>query len=401
MTVSAVYVRRLPRLPRLFCLPYVTRCYTTHQRPLTVLGIETSCDDTSAAIVTSDRRILAEVVHGQQDLHQPMGGIVPTLASLGHSRHMPDVICRALQQAGLGIQDMDAIAVTRGPGLPPCLPVGLNAAKSLAAVHQLPLIGVHHMEAHALTARLTTPIPPQFPFVTLLISGGHTLLLTVHGLGDYTVLGSTIDCAVGEAIDKTSRLLQLAWVPGRRGGPGAALEQAAHQGNADRFLSRLPTPLLQRRKSEVAFSFSGLRTAMADLVEQVQPQQYQDTCDLAAAFQMVCVRHIEQKLKVALDQQVVSSRLPLTALVVSGGVASNALFRSRLEAVASAYQLPLVCPPPQYCTDNGVMIAWTGIERLQAGLVDDYTITTLPRWPLESLKKRENPPYPPISKNIQ
>ncbi|KAI8388318.1 Gcp-like domain-containing protein [Radiomyces spectabilis] len=312
------------------------RSYTSI-RPLKVLGIETSCDDTSAAIVTSDRQILAEVVKGQQEMHEPMGGIVPTLASRGHSRNLPAVICETLDRAGLTVADLDAIAVTRGPGLPPCLPVGLNAAKTLAAVSKKPLIGVHHMEAHALTARLTTPHPsnlpsPMFPFMTLLISGGHTLLLTANDLGDYTQLGTTLDNAVGEAIDKTARLLNLEWIKGRRGGPGAALEQAALQGNPDRYMDRLPMPMLQRNKSVCGFSFSGLKTAVARLIEVekvVDLSVSQDVSDMAAAFQLVCIRHIEQKLRLALDLEVVQNKKPLTALVVSGGVASNKLFRSR------------------------------------------------------------------------
>ncbi|GAA5814763.1 hypothetical protein MFLAVUS_008265 [Mucor flavus] len=374
-----------------------TRLFSTHKRPLRVLGIETSCDDTSAAIVTSDRQILSEVIRGQQEMHEPMGGIVPTLASKGHSRNLPGVISETLELAGLTLQDLDAIAVTRGPGLPPCLPVGLNAGKVLAAVAKKPLIGVHHMEAHALTARLTTKNElnqpePAFPFMTLLISGGHTLLLTANDIGDYDQLGTTLDNAVGEAIDKTARLLELDWLKGRRGGPGAALEKAALTGNPERFMPRLPKPMLERNTSVIAFSFSGLKSAVARLVETeklVDLNNPQDVSDMAAAFQLTCIQHIEQKIKLALNQEVVKNKKPLSALVVSGGVASNTLFRTRLETLAGSYNLPLICPPPQLCTDNGVMIAWAGIERFQAGLVDDYTITTLPKWPLESLKFRE------------
>ncbi|KAI9475465.1 MAG: glycoprotease family-domain-containing protein [Benjaminiella poitrasii] len=365
------------------------RLFSTQKKPLTVLGIETSCDDTSAAIVTSDRRILAEVVRGQLDVHEPMGGIVPTLASKHHSRNLPSVICETLERANLSVDALDAIAVTRGPGLPPCLPVGLNAAKTLAAVHRKPLIGVHHMEAHALTARLTsTTAYPEFPFMTLLISGGHTLLMTANQLGHYETLATTLDDAVGEAIDKTARQLNLAWVKGRRGGPGAALERAALRGDPDRF--PLPVPMLQRNKSVWGFSFSGLKSKVAQLVQQVDLSDEQTVCDMAAAFQMTCVRHLEQKIGLALEREVVERKKPLTALVVSGGVASNALFRSRLERLAGLYGLPLICPPAELCTDNGVMIAWTGLERLQAGLVDDYSITTLPKWPLDTLIRNDD-----------
>ncbi|KAG2218205.1 hypothetical protein INT45_008674 [Circinella minor] len=354
---------------------------TTINKKKIVLGIETSCDDTSAAIVTSDRQILSEVVKSQQEMHEPMGGIVPTLASLGHSRHLPNVICETLDRANVSIADIDAIAVTRGPGLPPCLPVGLNAAKTLAAVNKKPLIGVHHMEAHALTARLTTPT--SFPFMTLLISGGHTLLLTANGLGDYDQLGTTLDTAVGEAIDKVARALKLDWEG--QSSPGPALERVASRGDPTRF--QLPMPMLQRKKSVIAFSFSGLKTSVERLIQD-QVKIEQDINDIAAAFQLTCIRHIEQKLRLALHQEMIMNKKPLTALVVSGGVASNKMFRSKLEQVAGSYDIPLVCPPPQLCTDNGVMIAWAGLERLEAGLLDEYTITTLPKWPIESLKEK-------------
>ncbi|KAI8335939.1 glycoprotease family-domain-containing protein [Chlamydoabsidia padenii] len=304
--------------------------WTRSDQPFIVLGIETSCDDTSAAVVRSDRVILSEVVKGQQSIHEPMGGVVPTLASKGHSENLPGVICQALKNAQVTVDQLDAIAVTRGPGLPPCLPVGLNAAKTLAAVHNKPLIGVHHMEAHALTARLTTHDLPAFPFMTLLISGGHTLLLTVNGVGDYDTLVTTLDDAVGEAIDKTARALDLAWIKGRRGGPGAALEQAALMGHPERYDQCLPAPMLQRNKSTMAFSFSGLKTAVARLIEQDKVlEDPQRVADLAAAFQLVCIRHIEQKLEMALHNEIKLAGKPISSLVVSGGVASNTFFRSR------------------------------------------------------------------------
>ncbi|KAI9273601.1 Gcp-like domain-containing protein [Sporodiniella umbellata] len=317
------FVRTFPRL--------------LNNKPLRVLGIETSCDDTAAAIVTSDRKILSEVVRGQQELHEPMGGIVPTLASTGHSRNLPGVIVETLEKAKLTVNDLDAIAVTRGPGLPPCLPVGLNAAKTLAAVCQKPLIGVHHMEAHALTARLTTENTnnepyPTFPFMTLLISGGHTLLLTANKVGDYDQLATTLDDSIGVAIDKASRYLKLDWVKGRRGGPGAALEKAALTGDPTRFETLLPIPLSRdHRKKDMKFSFAGLKSAMERLVENplVDLDRPQDINDLAASFQSHCVSHLEQKIMLALEKEVVVNKKPLTALVVSGGVASNKTVRKR------------------------------------------------------------------------
>ncbi|ORZ12810.1 glycoprotease family-domain-containing protein, partial [Absidia repens] len=183
-------------------------------------------------------------------------------------------------------------------------------------------------------------------------------------------LATTLDNAVGEAIDKTARALDLAWIKGRRGGPGAALERTALDGTPDRYMTQLPMPMLQRKKSTMAFSFAGS----------------QKVADMAAAFQMICIRHIEQKLTMALDSEIKEAGKPISALVVSGGVASNTFFRSRLGKLANSFDIPLICPPPELCTDNGAMIAWAGIERLRAGLVDDYTITTLPKWPIESLK---------------
>ncbi|KAH8551517.1 glycoprotease family-domain-containing protein [Umbelopsis sp. PMI_123] len=388
------YRCRLPRpLKQLAHSNLHHRLYST--KPLTVLGIETSCDDTSAAVVTSDRKILSEIVRTQHHLHEPLGGIVPTLASTGHMQNLPMVICEALDHANKSIDDIDCIAVTRGPGLPPCLSVGMNAAKTLAAVARKPIIGVHHMEAHALTARLTTEnsmgshLPaPAFPFMTLLVSGGHTLLLQANAVGIYDQLGSTMDDAVGEAIDKASRALGLKWAQGRRGGPGVALEQAALQGDPMRYDKMLPLPLSEREwTKKIGFSFSGLKTAMIRMVEQqnlTSNEQY--VADAAATFQSKCIQHLEQKLRLALDQSIKQKNIPLTALVVSGGVASNQVLRSRLQALAASYGLPLICPPPKLCTDNGVMIAWAGIERYQAGLIDNYEMTTIPKWPIEQLK---------------
>ncbi|CAO3590442.1 unnamed protein product [Absidia cylindrospora] len=223
--------------------------------------------------------------------------------------------------------------------------------------------------------------------MTLLISGGHTLLLTVNGVGDYDTLATTLDNAVGEAIDKTARALDLAWIKGRRGGPGAALERTASDGTPDRYMHQLPMPMLQRKKSTMAFSFAGLKTAVTRLIELDNVlDDPQKVADMAAAFQMICIRHIEQKLTMALDSEIKEAGKPISALVVSGGVASNTFFRSRLGKLANSFDIPLICPPPELCTDNGAMIAWAGIERLRAGLVDDYTITTLPKWPIESLK---------------
>ncbi|RUS33222.1 glycoprotease family-domain-containing protein [Jimgerdemannia flammicorona] len=376
----------------------------THTNPIiTVLGIETSCDDTSAAVVTSDRRILSECIRHQHVDHELTGGIVPSIAAKRHSENLPGVICEALEMAKVRVEDLDAIAVTRGPGMGPCLAVGVNAAATLAA------------EAHALTARLTTPIcqttsnspttdpySPSFPFLTLLISGGHTLLLLAHSLNTYTKLGTTLDDAVGEAIDKTSRLLRLPWATM---GPGAALEIAAARGNPDRFGPRLPIPMnMGSRSKEIFFSFSGIKAAVARLVEkEVDLESARDVDDLAAAFQGVCIDHLVRKTALAIERCRGEMGIQLSSLVVSGGVASNEVVRSRcvsvcfhrintharrLTALAAKHSLPLVCPPPRLCTDNGVMIAWTGVERFRAGLVDGYNMGIMPKWPIETLKNR-------------
>ncbi|OZJ05838.1 hypothetical protein BZG36_00903 [Bifiguratus adelaidae] len=308
-------------------------------------------------------------------------------------QNLPSIVQGAIDAAGIQASDLDAIAVTRGPGLPPCLSAGMNAAKTLAAVLRKPILGVHHMEAHALTARLTTKnaenshVPsPVFPFITLLISGGHTLILLAQGVGRYKQLGTTLDDAVGEAIDKAARGLQLSWATQGRGGPGVALELAASNGRSDRFKAHLPLPMSDfKRAKELNFSFSGLKTAMNRLISRqdlVDLTRSQDVNDLAAAFQERCADHLAAKLELALEQ---CRTLGLTALVASGGVASNQTIRNRLSVLSQRFGLPLICPPPELCTDNGVMIAWTGIERLQAGMVDDYEMTTMPRWPIEDL----------------
>ncbi|KAF9539011.1 hypothetical protein EC957_005953 [Mortierella hygrophila] len=425
------------------------------RRPLIALGIETSCDDTCAAIVTSDRQILSEVLRTQHHLHEPMGGIVPKLAHHAHMRNLPSVVQEAIQSAGLGehgILAVDIIAVTRGPGLAHSLGVGLNAAKTLAAALNKPLIGVHHMEAHALTARLTTRDPdyqpvdqdvsasesnvpigsdpyPSFPFLTLLVSGGHTLLLVAHSVDRYTTLATTVDDSIGEAFDKTARELDIPWLPGRAGGPGASLEQfAKNSSNPERYLDRLPIPLsLRSSKSEMKFSFAGLKSAVTRIVNQekaASPSGEMDESkrqDLAAGFQHCAVTHLCQKVEQALVD-CHEQGLDISSLVISGGVGRNATLRSRMDEICGRFEyggaiamdkmsskekkrlkrallnaaapkesskavrsVRVICPPPKLCTDNAVMIAWTGLERYQQGLVDPYDIDIVPKWPLDML----------------
>ncbi|KAG0290462.1 hypothetical protein BGZ98_003470, partial [Dissophora globulifera] len=385
--------------------------------------IETSCDDTCAAVVTSDRQILSEVVRTQHHLHEPLGGIVPKLAHHAHMRNLPEVVREAIQNAGLGelgVQAIDLVAVTRGPGLAHCLGVGLNAGKTLAAALNKPLVGVHHMEAHALTARLTTLNPlgdshpyPLFPFLTLLVSGGHTLLLLAHSVDRYTTLANTLDDSIGEAFDKVARELDLPWLPGRAGGPGASLEEFATKSqNPSRYLGRLPIPMsLRSNKHEMKFSFAGLKSAVFRIVEQEKAldlggeMSLEKKRDLAAAFQYCAVTHLCQKVEQGL-KECQRKDLDITSLVISGGVGRNAVLRSMMKDVCSRLEsesiksagkqlarsspkipqaVQVICPPPKLCTDNAVMIAWTGIERYRLGLTDPYDIDIVPKWPLDML----------------
>ncbi|CAG8616615.1 13616_t:CDS:2 [Ambispora gerdemannii] len=296
----------------------------------TVLGIETSCDDTAVGIIRSDRSILGEAIKLQQEIHEPKGGVVPTLAMVYHQTFLPQVVKNALDNARLDVvRDIDVIAVTRGPGLAPCLSVGLNAAKTLAIVLGKPLIGVHHMEAHALTARLTNP-ELKFPFLVLLISGGHTLILLAHGINKYTQLATTLDDAIGEAFDKTARLLGLSWLKGRNGGPGAALEEFATAGDANRYQVPIPMTKEKRTKENPNMSFSGLKTSISILLEKenLDLKDLQVKRDVAAAFQATAIRHLNDKLNLAFDW-CKERDLALNGLVASGGVASNKAIRTR------------------------------------------------------------------------
>ncbi|KAJ1888697.1 Mitochondrial tRNAs modification protein [Kickxella alabastrina] len=361
-----------------------------HSQVLRVLGLESSCDDTAAAIVTSSGEILSETNRHQHAIHSQHGGIVPGLAANHHLMNMPLVVHETLKAAGLQISDLDAIAVTRGPGLPASLAVCVSAGKTLAAVHEKPLIGVHHMEAHALMARMGAEDKVQFPYLCLLISGGHTLTLVVHDVNEYTMIGTTRDDSIGEAFDKVARELQIPWIDAQiGGGAGPALEQCALAGDRTRF--PLPVPM---DKADSAgspdFSFSGLKTHIKRMREQAlfDPLCAQDQADVAAAFQMTAAKHLRKKTVLAFRRaRELLQGQPLSCLVASGGVASNLAVRQVLAGLAAKEGVELVCPPPSLCTDNGVMIAWAGIERLRRGLLDPYTIDFIQRWPLEDLKQ--------------
>jgi len=340
--------------------------------PRLVLGIETSCDETAVAVVGEDRAIRANVVLSQIDEHTPYGGVVPEIAARAHLAHLTPLVRRALAEAGAGMRDLSAIAATGGPGLIGGVIVGVMTAKGLAAAAGLPFLAVNHLEAHALTARLTHGI--GFPFLLLLASGGHCQLLVVEGVGRYRRLGTTIDDAAGEAFDKAAKLLGL----GYPGGP--AVERAAAGGDPARFA--LPRPLVGRPGCD--FSFSGLKTAVRRTLQALPPGPLaeRDVRDLAASFQAAVGDCLADRTRHAVAR--FSARHPAGgALVVAGGVAANRDLRARLAALAEQAGLPFVAPPLGLCTDNAAMVAWAGVERLRLGLTDDLTFAPRPRWPLD------------------
>ena len=346
--------------------PIDPTAFSPYLRLMIVLGIETSCDETAAALVDDERHILAETVLSQLEEHRPYGGVVPEIAARSHLDHLDRLIERTMSDAGIGFADLSAVAATGGPGLIGGVMVGVMMGKAISAVHQLPFIAVNHLEGHALTARLTDDV--AFPYLLLLVSGGHCQLLLVEALGRYRRLGTTIDDAAGEAFDKAAKLLDL----GYPGGP--ALERAASEGNADAI--RLPRPMLGRAGCD--FSFSGLKTALR---HERTNGGHKNTADLAASFQAAVIDCLADRTAngIAMARAIA----PVTTLVVAGGVAANKALRARLERVAAEDGLRLVAPPIKLCTDNAAMIAWTGIERLKQGLIDGLDFAPRPRWPLD------------------
>jgi N6-L-threonylcarbamoyladenine synthase len=344
--------------------------------PLTILGIETSCDETAAAVVRRvgpDRpgEILSNAVFSQIEEHAPFGGVVPEIAARAHVEHLDGLISRAMKDAKVGWDDLDGIAATAGPGLIGGVIVGLMTAKGLAAARGLPFMAVNHLEGHALTARMTDALP--FPYLLLLVSGGHSQLLVVEGIGRYRRLGTTIDDAVGEAFDKVAKLLGL----GYPGGP--AVERAAQDGDATRF--PLPRPMTGRPGCD--FSFSGLKTAVRQLSDGLGTLSEQDKADIAASFQAAVADVLGDRCENAMA--LASDIIPPghRRLVVAGGVAANMLLRERLMVSAHAFGYEFVVPPLKLCTDNGAMIAWAGAERLALGLTDPIDTGPRARWPLD------------------
>lgn len=337
-----------------------------------LLGIETSCDETAAAVVTDKREILSSVIHSQLEEHAPYGGIVPEIAARSHIETLDGIIAEAMRRAGIGFDDLDGVAATGGPGLIGGVIVGVMTAKGIAAARDIPFLAINHLEGHALTVRLTDEL--AFPYLLLLVSGGHTQLLVVEGVGAYRRIGTTIDDAVGEAFDKTAKMLGL----GYPGGP--AVERTAKKGHAGRFA--LPRPMKGRPGSD--FSFSGLKTAVRRTIENLPPGPVTDTdaADICASFQEAVSEVIADRTKNAIGT--FREDYPDgNGLVVAGGVAANSLLRATLEQVASQQDMRFIAPPQALCTDNGAMIAWAGIERLRLGLVDTLDFAPRPRWPLD------------------
>lgn len=342
-----------------------------------ILGIESSCDETAAAVLRADGTILAEAVFSQLKEHAAFGGVVPEIAARAHLQHLPALVAGVMAKASLDYAALDAVAATTGPGLIGGLIVGASFAKGLALAHGLSFIAINHLEAHALTVRLPGLMPnkaPAFPYLLLLLSGGHCQCVLVEGLGRYRRLGTTLDDAVGEAFDKAAKLLGLPW-PG-----GPHLERLAASGNPAGV--SLPRPLLGRAGCD--FSFSGLKTAVARAVAagQARPE------DIAASFQAAVAAVLADRATHALHMAP-----GVTALVVAGGVAANGAVRRALDGVAAARGIPMLAPPLRLCTDNAVMVAWAGIERLRLGATDSLAHNPRPRWPLTELAPPAAPSF--------
>ena len=343
---------------------------------IVMLGIETSCDETAAAVVTDDRSILSNVIYSQLVQHAPHGGVVPEIAARAHLEAVNRVVDEALKKANVGWQDITAIAATAGPGLIGGVMVGLMTGKALAAHLQKPFIGVNHLEGHALSPRLSHDV--SFPYMLLLVSGGHTQILLAEGVGQYRLIGTTIDDAAGECFDKSAKLLGLP----QPGGPYLeALAKKCTDAQAAIARFDLPQPLTGKKTCD--FSFSGLKTAIRERIDALTSTdgvvQEADAAALAVALQHAIAGHLVSRCKRALES---ISPKP-TALVAAGGVASNTAVREGLEKLAASFGLPFMAPPAALCTDNGAMIAWAGIERLKRGETSPMDIPARPRWPLD------------------
>lgn len=332
-----------------------------------VLGIETSCDETGIAIYDSDRGLLAHTIYSQTEIHAEFGGVVPELASRDHVRKTIPLIEDVFNQARVTKKDIDGIAYTKGPGLVGALLIGAMIGRTLAFAWSVPAVGVHHLEGHLL-APFLEPNPPEFPFLALLVSGGHTELVKVEGLGRYAIIGDTLDDAAGEAFDKTAKLLGLGY-PG-----GAALAALAESGHHERF--HFPRPMIDRPGLD--FSFSGLKTFALHTTQQ-NTLDAQTKADIARAFQDAVIETLTIKCRRALQET------KLQRLVIAGGVGANTALRHALHEMCKKHEATLYFPRLEFCTDNGAMIAYVGCERLLAGEHDDLSVEVYPRWPLENV----------------
>jgi N6-L-threonylcarbamoyladenine synthase len=333
-----------------------------------VLGIETSCDETAASVVTSNREILSNVIFSQIEEHNKFGGVVPELASRSHLAHLEQIVKRAMDDANVEFADLSAIAVTSGPGLIGGLLVGIMFAKGLSFVNNKPLLAINHLEGHALTSRLTNEV--NFPYLMLLVSGGHCQILLVENVGKYRKLGGTLDDAVGEAFDKVAKMLGL----GYPGGP--MVEKLALNGNE--FAYNFPIAMKGREGCD--FSFSGLKTAVRKVIGQVENLNQQVIADICASFQRTVAEIIIDRL---CNSAKSTSNLGIKQLVIAGGVAANQYLLTKIRNIMIEYNLETIAPPIKLCTDNGAMIAWAGVERFRLGLIDDLNIAPRARWPLD------------------
>ncbi|MDP8998250.1 MAG: tRNA (adenosine(37)-N6)-threonylcarbamoyltransferase complex transferase subunit TsaD [Pseudomonadota bacterium] len=344
---------------------------------LIILGLETSCDETAAAVVRRSAdgkgRILSNIVHSQLADHAPYGGVVPEIAARAHVQRLDGLIAKAMAEAAIGFDGLDGVAATAGPGLLGGLLVALMEGKAIALARDIPFIAVNHLEGHALTPRLLGAC--EFPYLLLLISGGHTQFQLVEGVGKYTRLGTTIDDALGEAFDKVAKLLGLPY-PG-----GPQVEAAALKGTAKRFA--FPRPL--KGRDDCNFSFSGLKTAVREVVKAMPTLSPQDVADVAASFEAAIADTMADRLVHAFAAFRARYNLAQPILVVAGGVAANKKLRSVFEVECAKAGFTLSVPPFHLCTDNAAMIAWAGAERLALGLTDEFDFAARPRWPLDSI----------------
>jgi N6-L-threonylcarbamoyladenine synthase len=348
-----------------------------------MMGIETSCDETSVAIVREDREILSHLILSQLKEHAEFGGVVPEIAARAHMDHIDTLIQSALKDAGLDFSDLDGVAATCGPGLIGGVMVGMMAGKTIAATHDIPFFAINHLEGHALTARLTNNI--AFPFLVLLVSGGHTQILVAEDVGQYTRLGTTLDDALGECFDKSAKLMGL----GYPGGPNVE-KMAAQCVSTDEAIKRFPLPTPLKGRSGCDFSFSGLKTAVRNHVEKLPEGDLdqKDIADLCHSLQITIGDVLKDRCLNAVNDfnhkhNVEEKSTKRTAFVACGGVAANSHIRSILQGLTQTQNMDFIAPPIKLCSDNGAMIAWVGLEKLKRHMSDELSIAARPRWPLD------------------